>query len=319
MAVPYSIQSVPLSKIDFKESQHNGARLDDALVEHKIEDYMQAFRNGDAFPRPVMHKTATGYVILSGNQRCESVRRLANEGDLPKTLNLEAYVVDTQDKLLLEIIARIGNVSHGEGITKTHRLVHAVDMVERCGLSSSDAAKYWTVSTQAINEHIKANKVRRTLQKSGVEAHRLPLTTLSPLAKLDFDEGAQVKLGTLATQHNPPAERVRQVVASLTKQTTAAGRVNRIKEFEKELAEEAHSKQKPHSNGNGHAPSKVPLRPRRDKFFGLATRLCVFLENDNNGEAFRTLDELQIVTGKDEEQAIELLKKLRYRVGALLK
>lgn len=313
MAVVYSIVSIPVSKIDFKESQVNGARLNDAIRHHKVEDYMQGFRNGDTFPRPVVYKTASGYVILGGNQRCEAIRRLIDAGDLPKSQEIEVYLVETTDKLLLEIIARSGNSTHGEGDTKEERVQHALYCVQRLGMAAKDAAKAFTVSATSIHHHIRAEEIRNKLQRDGIEAHRVAVASLAPIAKLKFDEPAQMKIGALVARHSPTADRVRQVVGVVEKKKTPTERIEAIKAFEKELATEAHAR-KAHHNGE---LSKVPTRPRRDKFFSLAGRLIAFLEAENSGEHFSSLDQLQITTKADVERASDIIKRLRYRLGGL--
>lgn len=319
MSVIYSKVAIQFSRIDLKESQVNGARLNDAIRHHKVEDYMQGFRNGDTFPRIVVVKTPTGYVILSGNQRMEAIRRLIEAGELPKSVEVEAYLVDTKDKLLLEIIARSANASHGEGDTKEERIQQAMYCHKRLGLSVKDAAKSFLVSDTAIHQNLKAEEVRNKLQRAGVDAHSASIASLVPLAKLDYDESSQMKLGTLAVQHSVPSERIKQVASTVAKQTSAQGRIQKIREFEKELADSAHA-----SNGHsrGHIElerSKVPLRPRRDKLISLLSRLSNFLESENAGEPFRSLEELQVTTQSDREKVNTLGKKVRNRLGVILK
>jgi hypothetical protein len=317
MAITFEKVRIKFTQIDLVESQHNGARLHEVIVEHKVEDYMQGFRNGDTFPSIIVHKTPKGHVILSGNQRGESIRRLIKEGDLPKDVEIEVYVVDTKDKLLLDIIARTGNVAHGEGSPKEERIQQAVYSVRNRGLSSRDAARLFVVSATSIMGHIRAEDIRARLQRAGVDAHQIANSALIPLSALDHDESTQVKVGALAAQHQCTAETVKQVVGTITKQTSQPARVARVKEWEKALATDAHS-----INGKSHAVienSKVPKRPRRDKFFGQLTRLVNFLESDNAGEAFTRLDELQVTTQAEQERAATLVKKLRYRLGVLVK
>ena len=319
MAVSFEIESIPFNKIDLKESQVNGARLGEAIIQSKVEDYMQGFRNGDTFPRPIMHKTATGYVILGGNQRCESIRRLIAEGELPKDVQVEIYLVETKDKFLLEIIARSANVAHGQGSDKAERLAHAIYCVRSLGMRTADAAKQFMVAESTINMHIKAEEQRKDLAAAGVDAHRVPNAVLAPLAKLDFDAGTKQKLGQLVAQHGPTAERTRQVVATMTKETSSQGRNRVLKEFEKELHVAAH--------GNGHTKnghteserSKVPLRPRREKAFRLASSLANFLESENGGEPFTTLEEMQISSDADRDRMVKLCNKLTYRLRVLAK
>jgi hypothetical protein len=178
LAVSFDIETIPFIEIDLKESQVNGARLNGALLEHKIEDYMQGMRNGDTFPRPVVHKTPTGFVILSGNQRCESVRRLIVNGELPKNTSIDCYVVDTTDKLLLEIIARCANVAHGEGTPKEERIQQGVYFVRALGMLVRDAAKLCMVSETGISHHIRAEEQRKELAAAGINATRVPVSTL---------------------------------------------------------------------------------------------------------------------------------------------
>lgn len=317
MAVTYSVVSIPFAKIDLKESQVNGARLNDAIRHHKVEDYMQGFRNGDTFPRPVVHKTPSGYVILSGNQRSEAVNRLIKSGDLPKDTEIEVYLVDTTDKLLLEIIARSANAAHGEGDTKEERIQQAVYCVQRLGLSVKDAAKSFLVSATTINSHIRAEDVRTQLQRSGVEASRIARTSLEPMAKLSFDDSTQTKLGVLVAQHSPPAERVKQVVDSLAKKTTSQARAAAVKDFERELSAAVHasSGSAKHLNGS----SKVPSRPRREKFIGELRRLVNFLESGNAGEPFANLEQLQVTNKVDRDLCLDLARRLKYRLGVVVK
>lgn len=316
MAVQYEVTQIPFAKIDLKESQVNGARLQDAIRHHKVEDYMQGFRNGDTFPRPVVVKTPTGYVILSGNQRCEAIRRLIAEGELPKDTKIDVYLVHTDDKLLLEIIARAANAAHGEGDTKEERIQQAMYCVRKLGMAVKDAAKSFLVATTTINLHMRAEEQRNRLAKSGISTQHIPTTVLEPLAKLDFDESIQHRLGTLIAQHSLPGERVKQAVGTLVKQSSAAQRQSVLKDLEKECSTKAHAKNG--SNGHHSNTNRIPERPRRDKLFSIAQRLSNFLESENGGEAFTSLEQMQIVNG-DTENAVKLLKKIHYRIGVILK
>lgn len=318
MGVLFEKVAIPFPRIDLKESQINGARLKDAIREHKVEDYMQGFRNGDTFPRPIVHKTATGYVILSGNQRCKAIERLIAEGDVAKSVEIDVYLVDTKDKLLLELIARTGNVAHGEGDTKAERLQQAIYCVRRLGMTVKDAAKAFIVGDTSIAQNMRAEDQRNRLMRAGVEAQHLTNAALEPLGRLDYDEPAQIKLGTLIAQHQPVAERVRQVVATVAKQASAPLRLQKIREFEKELATSVHESNG-HSRHESNGITKVPLRPRRDKLVSKLSSLVNFLESENDGEAFTELAQLQVASKADVDKVTSLAKKLRYRLGVLIK
>lgn len=319
MAVVFDVATIAFSSLDLKESQVNGARVNDALIPARVEDYKQGFVNGDTFPRIVVHKTPTGHVILGGNQRSEALRQLIVEGLLPKTIAIEAYLVETKDRLLLEIIARSANVAHGASSGKEERIAHAVHCVQSLGMSVDQAALIFVVAPSTIRSHITADEQRKTLAAAGIDAYKLPNRTIEPLGQIEYDAGAQVKLGSLIVLHEPPAERVRQVVMKVKKQKTPADRSRVIKEWERELATEAHS--------NGHAKngqaevekSRIPIRPRRDKAFRLLSSLVNFLESENGGEAFTDLEQLQCSSVSDRERITKLCNKLSYRLRVLAK
>ncbi len=320
MAVPYEITTIQFSKIDIRESQVNGARINDAIRENKVEDYTQGFLNGDTFPRPVVRKGSSGYVILSGNQRCEAIRRMIANGDLPKSVDIEVYLIDTQDRTLIEVIARTANMAHGEGDTKEERMAQAMYFVRGLGLTIKDAAKFCMVSETNVSHRIRAEDQRKVLASAGIDTRMIAASSLEPLARLDFDEAVKVKVGSLIAQHQPPAERIRQIAQKLTKATSGQQRNQAIKEFERELSEAAHESNGRSKNGNGHADrSRIPNRPRRDKFFSFATRLVNFLECENDGSAISQLDQMQITTKQDTDRANDLIGRLQFRLKVISK
>lgn len=314
MAVQFEVKKITVGQIDFSESQVNGARLNDALVNYLIEDYMTAMRHGDTFPRPVVYAGKGGWVILSGNQRCEAVRRLINEDEVGKTTRIEVYVVGTEDQFLLEIIARSGNVGHGGRSEKQERLMHAIYAVRSLGMATKDAAKIFIVTETSISMHIRAEKQRSELANRGVNTEGISTTILADLTRLDIDVGT--KVGHLVAQHRPGGDRVRSLVKGLLKAQTATGRLRQVKAFECELADEAHSsrdacvsRSKTKSSG-----SRVPQRPRRDKTLGMFRRLVTYLETANDGSGFTSREELQISSDADCKQLTELWKRLSLRM-----
>lgn len=318
--IRYDVVPIPVSQIDFVDSQHNGARLGDPIVKSLVEDYKSAMLNGDVFPRIVAHKTPSGYVVLGGNQRCQAVRELQADGFVSAKATVEAYVLDTQDKFLLEQVARSGNVGHGGRSEKEERLAHAVYCVQSLGMRVSDAAKLFNVSCASINLHIRADKERRDLGGEGVDATRLTMTQLDALARLE-DFGLKKKVAVLAGQHGVTAERLKQCVNSVKQGRSAAGRIKPIKDLEKELVESAHR-----ANANGRSPrtrqplerSKVPARPRRDTIIRKLTQLANFLDCEMDGAGFSSLADLQVSGESDEATIREQWGRIKFRMTMIL-
>jgi len=309
LGVTFDVKRVPYKKIDLKESQVNGARIGKPLVDELISDYTQGMTNGDSFPRPIMYPDKSGMVVLSGNQRCAAVGGLIAKGEVVDGVTVEAYVLDECDKLLREIIARSANTVHGGRSEHNERLQHAVYCVRALGMSSQDAAKAFVVSATSITQNVRAEKERDQLMRAGVDASRLPVTTLDAISKLPFDTNAKHQIATLTAQHDVSADRVKQIVNSMKKTKTQAARTAQVREFEKELSSEARSKAKPSANGSTRAPS----RPRRDKVLRSLETLVAFMEKGNDGDSFTTLEELQFSGGSDNDRLKILVGRLGLR------
>ena len=153
MGVVFEIRSILFSQLDLHTSRNNGARIGDPVIAHLVADYKVGMMNGDTFPRIVVHQGKAGFVILGGNQRCQAIQGLVSDGLVSKKLAIEVYVVDTTDKLLLEIIARAGNVGHGGRSGMEERLAHAVYSVRTLGMQQKDAAKIFMVADGTISHH----------------------------------------------------------------------------------------------------------------------------------------------------------------------
>jgi hypothetical protein len=314
LGVVFDVGTVQFSKLDLKESQVNGARLGDPLVQSLISDYRLGMLNGDTFPRIVVHPGKAGWIILSGNQRTAAIEKLIKEGELPKDPQIECYKLDECDKLLREIIARSANAVHGGRAEYEERLGHAVHCCRTLGMSPSDAAKTFCVGKDGIIKNMRAEKERDSLMRSGVDASRLPITTLDAISKLPFDTNAKQQVAILTVQHNVPAERVKTVVAGLKSAKTQIERTAKVKAFEKELSAQSRAVEKPHANNGS---SKVPSRPRRDRLLRLLESLVEFCEKGNEGSAFTSLDQLQFSGDADNARLKTLVGRLQLRWNVL--
>lgn len=317
MSMAFDIVTIKHSEIDLLESQHNGARLGDQVVRYLVDDYKQAVRNGDAMPRAWVWKGKSGYVLASGVQRNTAYKELIDAGDLPKNVQTEVYLLHTQDKLLIELFTRAANVGHGGRASHDERMAHAVYAVRSLGARPKDAARYFMVSDTNINHRIRAENTRAKLQSSGVQGvQSVPISSLAELSKLDFDEGAQIKFGTLISESPVPCDKVAAVARACAKAKSSADRQKIIKGLEQEITEAAHiaKAKKP----NKEVRRKVPQRPRRDKLLGELSSLASFLDLGNDREAFRTLQELQIASTEDENSVRELWGRIRFRMELIL-
>jgi len=316
LRIAYTEVEIGLSEIDWRESQHNGARLHDAIVPKLVEDYTMAMMSGDAFPRIVIRAGSSGYVILSGNQRSEAVRRLVEAGKLPKTTKIAAYMMQTSDTLLWEIFARSGNVGHGGRSEVQERILHAVYSVQSLGLTAANAAKVFNVNAGTITDAIRVAKERRELAESGVAASLIPASVMVELARV-HDHGSKIKLGHLVASHAVTAAALKPVRVAVNKARNQSARLASVKQLESQLAEEAHR-----ANCNGKKQPvelKVPKRPWRDRIIRDLTAMGNFLESGRSGESFTSLQELQIACDADEASVRNQWERVKLHMTVILK
>ncbi len=314
LGVVFGVEKIAFSRIDFKESQVNNARIGEPIIKELVSDYRQGMLNGDAFPRPVVHDGKSGWIVLSGNQRCAAIAELIKEGKLPKSPQIEVYKLEGCDRLLREIIARAFNCYHGGRNAQNERLQHAIQAVRNLGMRPAEAARVFMVDPANITRHIRAEKQRTELMRAGVDASRLPTITLDHLSKLPFDQNASRQVATLVSQHDVPSDRVKQVVDGIKRLKTQQSRTAKVKEFERELADQVRATSKPKPTSS---PSKVPSRPRRDRVLRMCEQLVHFLEHGNDGDSFTTLDQLQFSGNTDTARLKTLVGRLALRWSVL--
>lgn len=315
--VTWNLATIRMTEIDIAKSKVNGARCAQSLLPAVIEDYAQAMKNGDAFPRLTVYRDlGSAYVILSGNQRRGAMQKLIDEKEIEKDPSIEVYVVDTSEKMELEAIARSGNVHHGERATKDDRIAHAVHMVRTYGMRSEDASQLFRVAVVTINQHVRAEQMRKNLGEYGINADTIPTGTLDVLTKVK-DEKVVKKIGQLVAQHLPPAKDVMQTVNRIDRAKSEESRLQIVKDMEKSLAQAA-SQSRNKAKLKAAAPKAI-LRPRREKVMNCLTRLADFLDFNNSGEGFSSLAELQVTTAQDTKEVQKLWQRIAMRMAIILK
>ena len=315
MGIAFEVTTIKLSVIDFVASADNGARIGDPVMPGLVADYKLAMLNGDIFPRPAVRKIKSGYLILSGNQRCAAVRELVADGDLPPDCQIEAYLLATDDPMLVNAVIRSANVGHGGRTTWDERVAHAIFMVSSLGMAIADASKLFIVSKTTITARIRAEEVRKELGKACIATSTIATATLDVLGQIQHDERSFRQMGSLVAQHAPPTERVRQMVGSVKKAKSDTDRLRIVKNFENELTQEAHAIG---AKRDG-TLAKLPQRPRRDRLIGDLKRVVNWLENGTDGEPFGGLRELQITAASDEKLLRDLWSRLEMRMRVILK
>lgn len=301
--LPYVIDTISMSDIDWSESANNCARLTDPLNAEKIEDYASGMNRGDVFPRIVVerHKKKDKYVILGGNQRSAALKTI------DAAALIECYVVDPLTSDERELVIRSLNSRHGWGATKDERIEHAVYLVRKHGMHVETVSRAMVVAPSTIHLHIRAEDERARLAKSGINSSRMARTTLSVLPSV-ADEALRNAVAKAAIETKASAEKTTSLAAVVSKARSKAAASAAIADFRK--AADTISEIKKSKGG-------ALKKPRREKALHLLTSLCDFLERGNDGQAFSTLDELSCSVDHDLDNIRVLTAKITSRLNCI--
>jgi hypothetical protein len=297
--VQYVIKEVSIEDIDWIESANNCARMENPLNSEKIEDYRASMVAGDVFPMPVLELGKSGLVVIGGNQRLNAAKRIDSE------MILMAYVARPLLSTQREVLIRSLNARHGWGSDKEERILHAVYLVQKHGMSTVDASRIFIVSGSSILLRIRADEMRLSLVKKNIDAGRLSLGALASIGLVQ-DEQQAATIARAAVENSATGDQVADVVKKVAAAKSTAGKIKAINEVKKGWSESIRQELK--SNGM--------KRPRRVKFFRLAEVFAEFLERGNDGEGFHTMDDLQC-DNTDTEKMLLISNKILVRLNMI--
>jgi ParB-like chromosome segregation protein Spo0J len=301
--LPFVVETISLSVIDWAESANNCARLTDPLNKEKIDDYANCMRNGDVFPRIVVErqKKKSGYVILGGNQRSAALK------SLDASASIECYVVDPLTTGERELVIRSLNSRHGWGSTKEERIEHAVFLVRKYGMRVDDVARAMVVGVTSINNRIRSENERVRLAKAGIDAASMSQSALSAISSI-ADLSLRDVVAKAAVETKATGEKACELSAAVAKAGSKAAASSAIADFKKSAS--AMDQLKKSARGG-------IKKPRRERFLDLIGRLSDFLERGNDGAAFSTLDELSCSVEHDLDNVRVLTAKITGRLHCI--
>ncbi len=158
---------LPIVTLDFvnvQKSLANQARLEYALDDHVVQQYTQAYRDGDEFPPLVVHRQGKGkFILLDGNQRYAA----ATNAKLTKH---DAYLVLSEDPIILDRIAwSFNNHVNGLRLTREECLSHAVTFVRKYGMTVKEAAREWSVLESTVYSRVAILRTREQAAENNIK------------------------------------------------------------------------------------------------------------------------------------------------------
>lgn len=193
MKITFSIETIPLEKIDRKESLNRQSRLEGKLIDELALSYGISMERPDAaFPMIVLNEYKKGtYLILSGNHRTAAAHLCGFK-------DLRCYVVHIDDPMLLDMFPRMANCWEGRALSREERLINARFLHEKYKLPVEELASMVGLRKDAIHKDQQAEEVRSTIKNLGASAKDIPQSTL-------------IRMRPLAANHNVLKETARVI------------------------------------------------------------------------------------------------------------
>lgn len=289
----YKVSDVKLSEIDWAASRTNGARLNDPLNDDLVIEYALAMERGDGFPMVVLMKKGSHYIILSGNHRMAAAKEIG-------IAEVKAYVIETDDSSVIEILPRVLNRLHGKRQDKSEALLHAVYAVDQFGWEPKKASEMFGLHKGAVADFIRIRETRTALEKNGVKTAALKDSHVRTLSVIK-NENVQSAAARIAVNTGMTGDLLEELTKSVKAQKTEATAMGVIGEWEKKTQ-----------------PMTIPLpavkvpKALRSKFIGCLTTMEKYVENVSQ------LAQLQITEKSEADSVKQRLIKLAEKFGIIV-
>lgn len=222
------LPKVELDEINLQKGLTNQARLEKAIVEDLVVQYVAAIKEGDEFPPVVLGRLGKGkYFPLDGNQRLASYDKVGKKWT-------DAYLVQSQDPMVLDRISwSFNNKVNGLRLTYGECLAHAVSFVRKYGITQEAAAKEWGVPKWAIGNEVRATECREVLERHKVKnIKNLSNDQLRALAALQtLGEEVFVPAAQAVAESGASTKDIYSLMSSVRKAKTHAAKVAEVQAF----------------------------------------------------------------------------------------
>ena len=293
LGVKFTVVEIDTSELLVEESLSNNARMTAPIDPEVVDTYSGIISSSPEVPwmMVVLHKRGKGYYILSGNHRVAAFIR-------NKIKRISAYVVHTDDELLLDTICRVANRYGSARLTTEEAKRHAVWLMERYGLTAEQAAEQFGLSVAVVVacERAKQTETRALMLGIRGELSQSQWTALSGLRA----EAVFIAAAKLAVRYNLTSNKIRELCAEVKHNSRSeATQLAAVTEFAAAVAEtepDTSTAKKP----------RVLKRPVRTKFLNMLNGLRGFLEKRNAGR----LSALQITSASEQAKVTEAIATL---------
>lgn len=165
--------AVLLDSVVIEKAAEENIRLGAPLNQEIVMKYGIDLENGADFPAIVLYKIARGknqghLGLINGRHRLEAFRLAGKK-------QIDAYVIRTDDELVIETLQRTANMIEGLPLAEEERLEHALRLVQ-LDYSMIDAARLMSVKIGQVRDRKAYQEAMGKLRQAGVQVGNLGLS-----------------------------------------------------------------------------------------------------------------------------------------------
>lgn len=238
LGIKFDIEyDIPFSAIDLAEGNRRQVRAYGSNQDTMLR-YSLKMLEDTAWNMVVLQKDKKKYWPWSGNQRLGAYE-LAKIGH-----NIDAYVVDLTDPVMMDLLPRIVNTWEAvEGMTKDEAIVNAIHMHDKHRMSMIEAAKLFGIKTESVYKSIRAAESKKKLESLAIPPDRFPSSTLEALGRID-NLNVMKRAASILHKYDVKGNEAMQVINEARQGKTEAQQVVTLEKWETSLDYRKSSKSK---------------------------------------------------------------------------
>jgi hypothetical protein len=214
--VPWEyVPKLPLKDINTGASRNNQARLGEKLDGERVIQIAVLVLDGQDMPAFIVYRTADGrYILIDGNHRDAGLREAG-------AVEHDAYCVLIEDPQILETLTRTANSLEGHGFTTDERVAQAVRLVDECGHTIEQAARWIGIRPDRVKDRLALRDVTDRLRSMGEDRGDLPPSASRILGRLQNNNVLR-EANLFAQAHRMKTPQINDMVVDVRKGRTEA-------------------------------------------------------------------------------------------------
>lgn len=237
--IPYHYEpSLPFASINLEKGLRNNARvMSEPIDQDTAIRYGIRMDENVPFFAGVVVKNGKGYIPIDFNHRLQGFKLSRHS---TPTATVGAYILDTDDSILIETATRSLNSTNGLQQSKAESVEQALALLDKFpAMTQAQAAKVFGISVAVVSEAVRARQVASALRERRINADSLSRVALLEIGRLSHSEPAMALAADIAIANKMTANEVKDLVRTAKDKTSDDARVRAIREAEAVLQRNA--------------------------------------------------------------------------------